>query len=140
MDNTVFSTKIEPTFENVSATRLAVEAACKKNYPQPAAEPLIGELLMAATEAMNNAVEHSGAKEVEIELAAGAQGLIFRIKAAGKRFDPPAEIGFPDLDGPDGLPEGGFGLAIIREMVDAVDYAYNDGKNTITLTKYISKS
>lgn len=132
-----FSMKIEPTFENVSVVRHAVQESCGKHYPQAAAEPLIEELLMAATEAMNNAVEHACTKEVEIELVAGAQGLIFRAISAGERFTPPAEVAFPDLDSPEGLPEGGFGLALIREMVDVVAYDYHDGKNIITLTKYI---
>lgn len=139
MGDAVFSMKVEPSFERVSEARVAVRNFCKKHRPQPGADPLIGELLMAATEAMNNAVEHSGAKEVEIELVAGARSLVFRVMTAGKRFDPPADVAFPDLDGPGGLPEGGFGLAIIREMVDSVQYDYHDGKNIVTLTKNISE-
>ncbi|TAN40373.1 MAG: ATP-binding protein [Nitrospirae bacterium] len=140
MGDAVVKMKIEPTFENVSAVRLAVQDVCRKQYGWPGAEPLIDELLMAATEAMNNAVEHSGAKEVEIELIAGARRLVVRVLTAGKRFDPPSEVAFPDLDGPGGLPEGGFGLAIIREMADAVHYDYCDGKNIVTLEKNISEN
>lgn len=139
MGDAVFSMKVEPSFERVSEARVAVQNFCKKHRPQPGADQLIGELLMAATEAMNNAVEHSGAKEVEIELIAGARSLVFRVMTAGKRFDPPADVAFPDLDGPGGLPEGGFGLAIIREMVDSVQYDYHDGKNIVTLIKNISE-
>ncbi|MHB8880570.1 MAG: ATP-binding protein [Thermodesulfovibrionales bacterium] len=140
MGDAVFRMKIEPTFENVSVARLAVQDICRKQYAWPGAESLIDELLMAATEAMNNAVEHSGAKEVEIELIAGARRLVMRVKTEGKRFHPPSEVAFPDLDAPGGLPEGGFGLAIIREMVDAVHYDYHDGKNIVTLEKNISEN
>lgn len=140
MDEDIFTMKFAPSFESVSAARLAVQDVCEKHYPQPGAAVLVGELLMAATEAMNNAVEHSGAQEVEIELSAGVRGLTFRVITAGKRFEPPADVAFPDLDGPGGLPEGGFGLAIIREMTDSVAYDYRDGKNIVTLTKNISES
>jgi anti-sigma regulatory factor (Ser/Thr protein kinase) len=139
MNDIAFSMTFEPVFEHVSTARVAVQDVCRKYYPQPGAEPLIGELLLAATEAMNNAVEHSAAKEVEIELIAGTQSLIFRVLTAGARFEPPADVSFPDLDSSAGLPEGGFGLAIIKEMVDSVQYDYCDGKNIVTLTKYISK-
>lgn len=140
MGEILLAMKFEPLFDRVSEARLAVQDICKKHYPQPGAEPLLSELLMAATETMNNAVEHSGAKEVEIELIGEGHGLIFRVLTAGNRFDPPADVAFPDLDGPDGLPEGGFGLAIISEMADSVQYDYRDGKNIVTLTKYISKN
>jgi anti-sigma regulatory factor (Ser/Thr protein kinase) len=138
MGETLLAMKFEPHFDRVTEARLAVEAICNKQYPHPAAGPLIDELLMAVTEAMNNAVEHSGAKEVEIELRADERGLIFRVTTAGIPFEPPTGVAFPDLDGPDGLPEGGFGLAIISEMTDSVEYEHRDGYNIITLTKYIS--
>ena len=37
------------------------------------------------------------------------------------------------------LVEGGFGLAIIQELVDKVDYEYRDSKNILTIKKTLSE-
>lgn len=135
MQEKVISLKFEPVFKNVDAARIAVHNACRERYPQPGADSLIDELLLAVTEAMNNAVEHAGAKEVEIELLAGPEGLVFRMITSGERFDPTAGIAFPDLDAAEELPEGGFGRALIAEMVDSMKYEYRGGRNILTLEK-----
>ncbi len=135
MDQRIISLKFKPVFENVDSARIAVHNACRDRYLQPGSESLIGELLLAVTEAMNNAVEHSGAEEVEIEVIAGSQSLVFRMMTAGERFDPTAGVAFPDLDDSEELPEGGFGRALIAEMVDSVTYEYREGRNILTLEK-----
>ncbi len=135
MKEKIISLKFEPLFKNVDEARAAVHNACRERYRQPGAELLINELLLAVTEAMNNAVEHSGGKEVEVELFAGPEGLIFRMSTAGERFDPTAGIAFPDLDAAEELPEGGFGRALIAEMVDSMQYEYRGDRNILTLEK-----
>ncbi|MDP2156708.1 MAG: ATP-binding protein [Nitrospirota bacterium] len=135
MDEKILSRKFKPVFENVDAARVAVHTACRERYLQPGSNALIGDLLLAVTEAMNNAVEHSGAKELEIEVIAGPQNLMFRMITSGKRFDPTAGVAFPDLDTAEELPEGGFGRALIAEMVDSVKYEYVEGRNILTLEK-----
>jgi anti-sigma regulatory factor (Ser/Thr protein kinase) len=135
MDEKIFSLKFEPVFENVDAARIAVHTVCREHYLQPGSDLLIGDLLLAVTEAMNNAVEHSGAKEVEIEVVARPQNIVFRIISAGEKFDPTVSVAFPDLDATEELPEGGFGRALIAEMVDSVKYEYREGRNILTLEK-----
>ncbi|MBI5633966.1 MAG: ATP-binding protein [Nitrospirae bacterium] len=135
MDEKIITLKFKPVFENVDSARIAVHNACRERYQQPGSDPLISDLLLAATEAMNNAVEHSGAKEVEIEVIAGPQGIVFRMITAGDRFDPTAGTAFPDLDAAEELPEGGFGRALIAEMVDSEKYEYSEGRNILTLEK-----
>ncbi|MBI5846990.1 MAG: ATP-binding protein [Nitrospirae bacterium] len=139
MDQNIISLKFEPTFGNVDAARAAVHTACRERFLQPGSDALIGDLLLAVTEAMNNAVEHSGAKELEIEVIAGQQGLIFRMITAGEKFDPTAGVAFPDLDAAEELPEGGFGRALIMEMVDSVKFEYREGRNILTLEKNMMK-
>ena len=135
MDEKIISLIFKPVFGNVDSARVAVHNACRERYLLPGSEPLIGELLLAVTEAMNNAVEHSGAEEVEIEVIAGDQSLVFRLITAGEPFDPTAGAVFPDLDAAEELPEGGFGRALIAEMVDSVKYEYRGGRNILTLEK-----
>ncbi len=139
MDQKIISLKFKPVFENVDAARNAVHTACKERYLQAGADELTGDLLLAVTEAMNNAVEHSGAKEIEIEVIAGQQSLLFRMITAGEKFDPTANVAFPDLDATEELPEGGFGRALIAEMMDIVKYEYSGGRNILTLEKNMTK-
>ncbi|GAF86748.1 unnamed protein product [marine sediment metagenome] len=81
---------------------------------------------------MNNAVEHSGALTVDASLTVTKKEILFSIINTGERFDisRPAEI--PDIEE---KWEGGFGLVLIRELVDSIQYEYTDGKNILTLGK-----
>ena len=139
MDRMLLTLKCEPVFSDVDEARKAVQNVCKAEYGHPGSEEAINELLLAVTEAMNNAVEHSGAGEIGIEVFAGQEGPIVRIITEGKRFDPTVGVSFPDLDAVDELPEGGFGKALIMEMADSVTYEYCAGKNIFSLGKKIHK-
>ena len=138
MTDPTLSLRCAPTFENADKVREAVQKLCRDRYRQPGMEAQLGDLLLAIAEAMNNAVEHSGAAEMEIEVVAGARALIFRLATAGEPFDPTAGAAFPDLDAPDGLPEGGFGRALIAALTDSVTYEYLQGRNVLTLEKQLT--
>jgi anti-sigma regulatory factor (Ser/Thr protein kinase) len=124
-----------PKFENVDLTRAAIQGICCGIYPAAESGPKISELCLAATEAMNNAVEHSGAKNITVEVLADENTIVLKLTSKGEEFDPTANVSFPDLDQPTVLPEGGFGRAIIREMVDLWKYEYIKGRNVLTLKK-----
>lgn len=135
MDETTLSMRLPPTFENVDKVRVAVEDLCLARYRQPGSGALRGDLLLAIAEAMNNAVEHARAAEMEIEVVADARALVFRMTTAGDRFDPTVGAAFPDLDDPEGLPEGGFGRALMTTLADRVTYEYLRGRNVLTIEK-----
>lgn len=139
MGRRILSLTCKPVFKDVDSARIAVQNACKDQHPEPGAETLIRDLLLAATEAMNNAVEHSGSRDMEVEVFAEPQSLVFRMITAGERFDPTIGAAFPDLDAAEELPEGGFGRALIAEMVDNMKYEYVEGRNILTLEKYMIK-
>lgn len=132
-----FSFQIAPNFQNVDMVRTQLKEFCTDNYRGTEAESRAGELCLAATEAMNNAVEHSGAEKVEIEILANEAGVVFRIITQGEEFDPTLGVSMPVLGEGKELQEGGFGLAIIKEMVDDLQYMYAEGKNVMTLCKKI---
>lgn len=132
------SLRLPTTFESVDAVRAAVLEFCRERYRQPGSETLLGDLLLAITEAMNNAVEHARAAEMEIEVVAGDRTLLFRMLTAGEPFDPTVGASFPDLDAPEGLPEGGFGRALIEALTDRVTYEYLEGKNVLTIEKQLT--
>ncbi len=131
------SFKIAPNFESVDMVRKALMEFCRDAYRGAEAESTTGDLCLAATEAMNNAVEHSGAEKVEIEISAGEAKVVFCIITEGKKFDPTDGVSMPVLGEGKELQEGGFGLAIIKEMVDSVRYEYVNGRNVMMLDKVI---
>ncbi|MDP2646417.1 MAG: ATP-binding protein [Desulfobacterales bacterium] len=135
VNNRKLTIEFEPTFDNVDIMRSAITGICQYSFPTPGAEALTMDFSLAVTEAMTNAVEHSGTNRVTIELTVAATAIIFQMTTNGIKFDPTIPVSFPDLSSSDDLPEGGFGLALIRELVDRVAYEYRNGKNIFTLEK-----
>lgn len=135
---------LRPEFAEVDRARVAIERILASTCPGNILGDASIEFLIASTEAMNNAVEHSGAKEIEVELETSANiAVSLTIITFGERFDPTANVAqMPEFESndTDDLPEGGFGLAIISQMVDAVEYSYTEGKNHLTLRKKLIQS
>ena len=135
MNNRRVTIKFDPTFENVDMMRSAITGICRHTFPGPELESLTTDFSLAVTEAMNNAVEHSGTKNVVIELTVTATGVVFKMMTNGVKFDPTTPASFPDLSSTEEVPEGGFGRAIMKEMVDHTAYEYQNGQNILTLEK-----
>lgn len=124
-------------FREIDAARVKIREFCETVFTGPERRSLLDDFYLAVTEAMNNAVEHSGAKAIDIVVFAGAAEIIFTMITPGARFDPTEKIKMPDLDSAEVLPEGGFGLAMIQELMDSVVYEYREGRNIFTLKKTI---
>ena len=140
MKNRKTTIEFEPTFENVDIIRSAISGICLQTFSAPELKPLSIDFTLAITEAMNNAVEHSGTERVVIELTVTATAMIFKMTTTGVEFDPTPRVPFPDLRSAEDMPEGGFGRAIMRELVDHATYEYQNGKNILTLEKTFSYS
>jgi anti-anti-sigma factor len=125
---------IIPHFEEVNSVREHLAGFCAGVYKGREMDDALGDLTLATTEAMNNAVEHARAPRVDIEVLALRDGIVFTMTTEGEMFDPTKDVVMPSLDDDDDLPEGGFGRAIILELMDEVMYEYRDGKNILTLT------
>jgi len=128
---------LAPMFEEIDAARQMVDELCREYYSGANAQEQLGDLLLAITEAMNNVVEHGRTGLIEVELTAHPERVIFVIRSDGLPFDPTTEVAMPELDGADDLPEGGFGRALILELMDEVRYEFTDGKNVLKLTRNI---
>lgn len=92
-------------------------------------------VISAFVEAFNNAVIHAyknrppGPVEVDLEVFGGR--LELRIGDRGAAFVP-ENVPEPDLDA---LPEGGLGLFIIRNFMDAVHYERSGDQNVLIMRK-----
>lgn len=124
--------------KEIDSARAKIREFCEKIFSEPDHRSSLYDFYLAITEAMNNAMEHSGAKSIDVSVIAVDGEAIFTMITPGDRFDPTAKRTMPDIDSPAGLPEGGFGLAIIQELMDSVAYEYREYKNIFTLKKKIT--
>ena len=134
-----FYLTLVPIFEEVDLARRTADEICREYYMDMGVESSVQDFILAITEAMNNIVEHSQANHVRVELTAHPDKIVYVIENDGLKFDPTEDVAMPDLDDDD-LPEGGFGRAIINELMDEVSYDYLENRNVLTLIKTINCS
>lgn len=127
--------RLPSTFDSVKAVREQAESSLKERFGLDACSD-IDDIGIASTEMMNNAVEHSGAEFFDVQIAFDGSAVVFSLITEGAEFDPTREIKMPDLDG-DETHEGGFGIAMVKELSDEMMYEYREGKNVFTIKKII---
>jgi serine/threonine-protein kinase RsbW len=100
-----------------------------------------GELLLAVDEAVSNVVMHGGTDGqgvLEVAVLPGTDAVTVRIRDDARQYDPTGTAA-PRLDvSPlDREQAGGFGVELIRRLVDRVGYRVaDDGRNELTLVKH----
>ncbi len=132
-----FEFSLDAQFKSVEMVRKRIRTVLLERLSR-AALPCINDFCQVVSELVNNAVEHGTCKIIEGELAIGDNNISFTLVTHGVRFDPTAtDATMPELDQNNELPEGGYGLAIIRQLSDAFTYKYLDGRNITTVSKLI---
>lgn len=134
MSDRVLSMEFEADFKNVDIARAGLQGISAECFGVDTERA--SDITMAATEAMNNAVEHAETKTVRVEALWNEKGLRIQVISGGPPFDPVAASS--GLTGEDMLEreEGGYGLYLIRELVDCFEYEYSDSRNIWKLSKY----
>ncbi len=97
-------------------------------------DDIYGNIMVAVTEAVNNAIIHGNGKdkdkEVDLSLEVGKKELYFTIKDQGKGFDPDS---LPDPTAPENLLSiGGRGIFLVKNLADKVDFL--DNGTTVKMT------
>jgi serine/threonine-protein kinase RsbW len=123
----------------VRAALLAVDAGLAD---AGAADDLRMRAQIALAEACNNIVEHAypataavADASIQLDIAGDAGGLQITLRDRGRAMPdgplPGREV--PPLDPGDiaGLPEGGFGWALLRDMARAISLSRRNGQNTL---------
>ena len=78
--------------------------------------------------------------QIEIELRYNEQEIELRIQDDAKAFNP-LNVPDPDLDVPlEERPVGGLGIYLARSLMDELNYTRVQGKNILTLKKFIRKN
>ncbi len=120
----------------LTAMRALVRDACRRAWGPDVGAEALAQLELALAEAAANIILHAYAGEagqpIELAVEAGADSVCVALYHHGRDFDPD-KVAPPVFDG---SREGGFGVYLIRESVDAVDYFRDDrGRCGIRLVK-----
>ncbi len=94
---------------------------------------------LAVDEACTNIIEHAyegeGRGSIDIECEPGAGELTITIADQGKPFNPDS-VPEPQLGAPlEDIQVGGLGLYFMRQVMDAVEFSYQEGSNKLVLVK-----
>ncbi len=125
------------TMDSLEEIRIFVTEFCQKEVG-PLVEDTVHLMVLAVNEAITNIVRHAyGGRDgyhVQVIIEAAADEVIFYLHDGGLPFDP---TGIPEPDF-DGGKDGGFGLFIIQQCMDAVYYEHYDlGKNCLSMSRKI---
>ena len=101
------------------------------------AEEKVEEVKLALIEACINAFEHSQAKDrrLQIDLEAGEKELVVKVSDRGHGFDIVSVREDLDRRRSDGNKKRGWGLELMRQLMDEVDLQSGSDGTTITLVK-----
>lgn len=100
----------------------------------------IENVTMAVDEACANVIEHAYGNEsdhtIDIAVLTFDDRMVVRIRDEGKKFDQ-ASYQEPDLATfVQQKKSGGFGVHLMRKLMDQVEYRHLDGQNETLLIKY----
>lgn len=129
---------------NVPLVGQAIERLCSLI---PLSDIESHQIALCVVEAVNNAIVHAYRREarheVEVIFRQYPDRLILQICDTGSSMDPkciepqtPSPLDF-DPCRLNSVPERGMGLAIIRGTMDDVTYATSEGKNILSLIRFI---
>jgi serine/threonine-protein kinase RsbW len=118
---------IPSDFEEINKVEILIDNICNKLSIN---EEYYGNVLIAVTEAVNNAIEHGNQKkkslEVELLVADGQEEFCFSVKDKGDGFD---FKNLPDPTAPENLEkENGRGIYLMRSLAEEVDFE-DQGRN-----------
>ena len=119
----------------------------------------VAKIEMAVDEACSNVVEHAyadpkdaiatekawqwkqGDPKIRLDVRSEGNRLVIEINDHGQRFDFTAYRPNKMEEGIRQMQTGGYGMAIMREFMDEVQYSSSDAAgNTLRLVKYLKKS
>lgn len=91
----------------------------------------------AVVNVMNYAYPQGTVGNVNIEAQANDARLKFIISDSGMPFDPTAKAEVDTTLSAEERPIGGLGIHLVRQMMDSINYERTDGRNVLTLRKYL---
>lgn len=123
--------EIKSSIENVSLVEALVDKVCGELLLN---EDMYGNILIAVTEATNNAIIHGNgrdaSKNVNINVEKTDEGVVFTIQDEGKGFN--FEV-LPDPTAPENIERpDGRGIFLMKNLADNLEFQENGSKVSIT--------
>ena len=134
-NTTVIERLVIPSdLSNVSLVESLIDKVCADLHIQ---EDLYGNVLIAVTEAVNNAIIHGNTfnvnKSVTVEVVQTDDSLTFRVIDEGAGFD---YMNLPDPTAPENIEkENGRGIFLIQNLSDSLDFEESGKVAVITFDK-----
>jgi serine/threonine-protein kinase RsbW len=129
-----FLRKLDYLHLTAGVARLVCETVKEPELPKT----FVDEVELAVSEACTNAIRHVAKDDalgrVGISFQVYESLLVIEVKDQGKGFEI-NDVPLPEFDQ---HPEGGYGLYIIRTVMDEVHYTKGEEFNTLTMKKYFN--
>jgi serine/threonine-protein kinase RsbW len=135
----VFSRSFQRALSSVPAIFLFLDEVLADRPPNP---ETMGDIRLAVDEVVTNMVTHQpyGGERIEIALERRDGAIIIRLIDSGvDRFDLTAAPE-PELDAaPEQRREGGLGIYLVRQLMSAIRYEYDERlrRSTVTMEKIL---
>ena len=115
----------------LSATKTAEVISRHMNL----SEEKTGEISMAIIESCINAFKHSKTKEIFIHFIVETDKLTIKVKDRGIGFDK-SKVEIPNIENKlNAERKRGWGLQLVSELMDTVEYDSDETGTTVTMTK-----
>jgi serine/threonine-protein kinase RsbW len=129
------SIEIQSKTDNIPVVEKLIDEICEENKVN---EDYYGNILIAITEAVNNAIMHGNSndpqKKVKIDVETKHDGLVFKVSDQGTGFDYDS---LPDPTEPENIDKpNGRGVFLMKHLADTV--AFHDMGKTVELSFKIS--
>jgi anti-sigma regulatory factor (Ser/Thr protein kinase) len=122
--------ELEPdTMSNVSTARRFVAAALDGHAPKQ----VVGDLQLAASELVTNALEHGAAEPVVVSVNAGDHAASLRVTSHQRPNTQIADVSHWHIADPERL--AGRGLGIVRALADELDVSSEGDALVITVLR-----
>ena len=138
MKDTVTMKMTLPSIPNIEL--VAIEGLERLAHHLGISDEKIGEAKILVTEAVINALEHTGEKDptVKVEFTMTTKEIIIFVRDFGKGFEP-ASVEDPDIESKMGATrKRGWGLKLMKSMSDDFHIQSNKNGTTITITKRLT--
>lgn len=123
-------TSLDSTTESIAVVEKLIDKLC---FEFKIKDDIVGNIVVAVTEAVNNAITHGNQldpqKKVKFGYSINGAELVFTLTDMGKGFDPNS---IPDPTDPSNIDKPfGRGIFIMQNLAD--DVSFNDEGRTVTL-------
>lgn len=113
---------------------------CEALQSAQAGLEIADDVELAVSEACTNAIKHGcpegSTGEVTVVFRVAGNEFSIQVKDQGRGFDMEA-LPLPDFNS---HPEGGYGIYIIRSVMDEVDYRQGAQGNTLVMKKFLGRA